>query len=63
MTPEQARVGEMIPPADLPPHVVRAGGGWVAVEVPGAWRPLAVYVSDGCHRDGTRGFKVLEVRP
>jgi hypothetical protein len=41
--------------------ILRQGGGWFAADL-GGWRTCSVYVCTGCHKDGTSGWKVTEVR-
>lgn len=61
LTAEQATVGTILPESVLPASITSAGGGWFSVDL-GGWRKAQVYVCRGWHKDGTSGFKVLEIR-
>lgn len=58
-------VGAVLDSANVPADVRCQGGGWMRVEVAGVGRPQRadVYVHDGAHRDGSRGWRVGEIRP
>ena len=51
------KLGEIVPAAEAAELLgsPKAGGGWFR-DVNGR----EVYICDGSHRDGTRGFKVLQ---
>ena len=49
---QHAKVGDMIDPNSLPEKIRSAGGGWVENR----------YVCIGAHKDGTTGWKLLEIR-
>lgn len=48
----EAKVGDMVDPNTLPDRILAVGGGWVGSR----------YFTTGAHKDGTSGWKCMEVR-
>ena len=50
------RVGDMLTAAEVGHYLPGLGGGWFVTDA-----GQRVYACDGAHKDGTSGFKVLQL--